>query len=156
MGRPSAERPLRSAFVASRKAQDLCIDPIRATFDSTSGSVTGKSWSRHPVPHLHDSNPWARLRAALAATNLPVSTQLHRSIVYCGPYTTGRSPAHVSTYMHDLPFDAIDHIAVDVDAGESVIRSQDLDLLKLGFERSPVPDARVLQGWSVLVEILAG
>ena len=56
---------------------------------------------------------------------------------------------------HDLPFGAIDHVAVDVDAGKGVVRPQALDLLELGFERSPVPNAGVLQRWSVLVQVLA-
>ena len=57
---------------------------------------------------------------------------------------------------HDLPFDAIDHVAVDIDAGKSVVRPQALNLLELGFERSPIPDAGVLQRCATLVQVLAG
>ena len=57
---------------------------------------------------------------------------------------------------HDLPLDAVDHVAVDVDAGKGVVRPQALDLLELGFERSPVPDAGVSQRRCVLVQVLAG
>ena len=57
---------------------------------------------------------------------------------------------------HHLPLDAVDHVAVDVDAGKGVVGPQALGLLQLRFERAPVPDARVAQGCCALVEILAG
>jgi hypothetical protein len=56
----------------------------------------------------------------------------------------------------NLPLGGIDDVAIDVDTSKSLVRPQTLDLLELGLERSPIPDARVLQGWSILVQILAG
>ena len=54
----------------------------------------------------------------------------------------------------DLPLGAIDDVAIDIDPSKSVVRPQTLDLLELGLERSPIPDAGVLQGRCVLVQIL--
>ena len=56
---------------------------------------------------------------------------------------------------HDLSLDAVDHVAVNIDTGESIVRPQALNLLELRFERSPVPDAGVSQRCSALVQILA-
>ena len=55
---------------------------------------------------------------------------------------------------HHLPLGAIDPVAVDVDAGKGVIGAQALDLLQLGLERAPVPDARIPQRCRVLIEIV--
>ncbi len=57
---------------------------------------------------------------------------------------------------HDLSFDAVDHVAVDIDAGEGIVRPQALDLLQLRLERAPIPDTGVSQRCSILVEVLAG
>jgi hypothetical protein len=45
---------------------------------------------------------------------------------------------------HDLPFGAVDLITIDIDTGKGVVGPQALDLLKLRFQRPPIPDARVL------------
>ena len=57
---------------------------------------------------------------------------------------------------HHLPLDAVDHVAVDVDAAEGVVGAKALGLLQLGLERAPIPDARVAQGGRAVVEIGAG
>ena len=54
---------------------------------------------------------------------------------------------------HDLAFDAVDLIAVDIDIAEGVVGAQALDLLQLGFERAPIPDARIAQRGCVFLEI---